>query len=207
VSVRIRMKKMGRTHRPFFRICAVDRRRPRGGKVLEELGTYDPMVLEVDARAILNGQRIQYWLSVGAEPSEKVRVLIKKYGADGTHLEKQKAVLEKLAQPRAIPEPGKPASLPKQEEPPATEAPAAEAATEQAAGETAEAKAEAPSEAAEAGSAAPAEEKTEKDSGEKDSGEEKSGEEKSGEEASGEEKGVPEADSGGEGPSGENKSD
>ena len=52
MAVRIRMKKMGRKHRPFFRICAMDSRRPRDGRVLEELGTYDPMVPETDARAV-----------------------------------------------------------------------------------------------------------------------------------------------------------
>ena len=83
VAVRIRMKKMGRRHRPFYRICAMDVRRPRDGRVIEELGTYDPMVPETDARAILNGERIEYWLSVGAQPTDKVRVLIKKYGAGG----------------------------------------------------------------------------------------------------------------------------
>ena len=73
MSVRIRMKKMGRKHRPFFRICAMDIREPRDGRVLEELGTYDPMVPETDARAMLNGERINYWLSVGAQPSDKVQ--------------------------------------------------------------------------------------------------------------------------------------
>jgi small subunit ribosomal protein S16 len=93
VAVRIRMKKLGRLHRPFFRICAMDARRPRDGKVIEELGYYDPMVKDTDARAILNGPRIDYWLSVGALPTEKVRALIRKYGTQGTHLEKQKAAL------------------------------------------------------------------------------------------------------------------
>ena len=50
MAVRIRMKKLGRKHRPFFRIVAVDGRRPRDGRVLEELGTYDPLVPETDAR-------------------------------------------------------------------------------------------------------------------------------------------------------------
>ena len=100
MAVRIRMKKFGRRHRPFFRVCAVDSRRPRDGRVLEELGTYDPMVPDADARAILNNERIQYWISVGAQPSEKVGVLIKKYGTDGTHVEKQKEALDRLAQSR-----------------------------------------------------------------------------------------------------------
>jgi len=145
VTVRIRMKQMGRTHRPFFRICAMDKKSPRDGRVLEELGTYDPMVKDTDARAVLNGERVAYWLGVGAQPSDKVAVLIKKYGAEGTHLEKQKKALEQLKAPRAIPDPGPPASLPKPKEEPkaepaasaeAVEAPAAEAPAEPAAEET-----------------------------------------------------------------------
>lgn len=119
MSVRIRMKKMGRTHRSFFRICAMDKRSPRDGRVLEELGTYDPSIPDTDARAILKRDRIDYWLSVGAQPSGNVSVLIKKYGTAGSHLEVQKAVLEKMAQPKVIPDPGKPASMP---QPPESEA-------------------------------------------------------------------------------------
>ena len=100
MSVRIRMKKMGRKHRPFYRICAMELRVPRDGRVLEELGTYDPMVPETDARAILNTERIKYWVSVGAQPSDKVGVLIKKYGAAGTHVEAQRLALARLAQGR-----------------------------------------------------------------------------------------------------------
>ena len=110
MSVRIRMKKMGRSHQPFFRICAVDKHAPRDGRVLEELGTYDPRVPETDARAILKAERIEYWLGVGAQPSEKVAVLIKKYGSKGTHVDAQKAAMEKLVQPKTVPDPGAPAS-------------------------------------------------------------------------------------------------
>jgi small subunit ribosomal protein S16 len=126
VAVRIRMKKMGRTHRAFFRVCAFDQSAPRDGKALEELGTYDPSVPDSDARAVLNGERVAYWLSVGAQPSEKVAVLIKKYGKDGTHLSKQQEALAKLSAPKSVPEPGAPASKPKKKgEEPAPEAVAA----------------------------------------------------------------------------------
>ena len=131
MAVRIRMKKFGRRHRPFYRICAMDIHTPRDGRVLEELGTYDPMIPEVDARAVLKGERIQYWLGVGAQPSDKVKVLIKKYGAEGTHVEAQKGALDRLAQSRRRPEP--PAVAPKEEAAetstapePTPEAPAAE---------------------------------------------------------------------------------
>ncbi|MGD0383822.1 MAG: 30S ribosomal protein S16 [Thermoguttaceae bacterium] len=108
MAVRIRMKKMGRKHRPFYRICAMEIRAPRDGRVLEQLGTYDPLIPETDARAILNKERIKYWLGVGATPSDKVSVLIKKYGEDGTHLAQQQAALDRLAQQRRRPEPAQP---------------------------------------------------------------------------------------------------
>ncbi len=108
MSVRIRMKQFGRKHRPYYRICAMDIRRPRDGRVLEQLGTYDPLVPETDARAILNSERINYWISVGAKPSDKVQVLIKKYGAGGTHVAAQQAALGRLAVSRRRPEPMQP---------------------------------------------------------------------------------------------------
>lgn len=101
MSVKIRMKRMGRKNRAFFRICATDSRAPRDGRVIEELGTYDPWVPETDARAILNGERIAYWLSVGATPSHKCDVLIRKYGKDGSHLDAQKEAIGRLGQRRA----------------------------------------------------------------------------------------------------------
>lgn len=101
MAVKIRMKKMGRTHRPFFRICAVDSRAPRDGRVIEQVGTYDPMVPESDARAILNGERIAYWLGVGAQASPKVGTLIKKYGIGGTHLDAQNEAISRLSERRA----------------------------------------------------------------------------------------------------------
>ena len=73
--VRIRMKSFGRRHRPFFRICAMDSRTGRDGRAIEELGHYDPMVRNTDARTVLNVSRIRYWLSVGAQPSEKVQAI------------------------------------------------------------------------------------------------------------------------------------
>ena len=138
MTVRIRMKKMGRTHRPFFRVCAMDQRSPRNGRVIEELGTYDPMCPETDARVTLKADRVDYWLGVGAQPSDKVAVLIKKYGSNGTHLEAQQAALERLSKRKEYtpaPEPAKPEKKKKEE-------PKAEAAEEPAAEEAAETPAE-----------------------------------------------------------------
>lgn len=92
MAVRIRMKMMGRKHRHFFRIVAIDARQPRDGRVIEELGTYDPHVKETDARTTLRPERIKHWLSVGALPSERCGVLFKKYMAKFEALEaEQKA--------------------------------------------------------------------------------------------------------------------
>jgi small subunit ribosomal protein S16 len=123
------MKKMGRTHRPYFRVCAMDKRSPRDGRVIEELGTYDPMCPETDARVTLKADRIDYWIGVGAQPSDKVATLIKKYGTNGTHLEVQKAAVERLSKRKdytPAPEPAKPEKKKKEE-------PKAEAAKEAAA--------------------------------------------------------------------------
>src|SRR5438477_7419817 len=73
------MKMMGRKHRPYFRIVAIDRRQPRDGRIIEELGSYDPMVKDTDERVKLKPDRVKYWISVGAQPSEKEAVLLKKY--------------------------------------------------------------------------------------------------------------------------------
>jgi small subunit ribosomal protein S16 len=172
VAVVIRMKRMGRTHRAFFRICAADRKSPRDGRVIEELGTYDPSVPETDARCALKGDRVAYWLSVGAQPSPKVGVLIKKYGLNGTHLKQMEDARARLAMPRLVPEAGEPVFVPEEKAPeppaeaaaeapaaeaPAAEAPAAEAAASEAAAEAPVAEAssaEAPAEAAPAADAA-----------------------------------------------------
>ena len=124
------MKRMGRTHRPFYRICATDRRTPRDGRVIEELGTYDPSVPDTNARCALKAARVDYWLSVGAQPSDKVRVLIKKYGTDGTHLKEMEEARSRLSLPRVVPEAGEPILAPTpEEETPAPEADDASAET------------------------------------------------------------------------------
>ena len=159
MAVRIRMKKLGRRHRPFFRICAIDGRKPRDGRVIEELGHYDPMVRETDARAILKSERVDYWLSVGAQPSDKVKVLIAKYGTGGTHLEQQAAALERLKIGPQAPAPvavALPSAEP--EAPAAAEGEAKEEAKAEAPASDEAAPAEAPAEAAADASAEAAEE-------------------------------------------------
>lgn len=150
MAVRIRMKKMGRAHRPFYRICAMDSRTPRDGKAIEYLGTYDPFVKEKDARVNLKTERVDYWLGVGAQPSPKVAVLIRKYGTNGSHVAAREEALARMATKTAYVPPKVEIKEPEPEAPAAPEGEAAEAPAEEGAeaaapaeGETAEAPAEA----------------------------------------------------------------
>lgn len=139
MAVRIRMKRMGHKHRAYFRICAVDSRSPRDGKVIEEIGTYDPKIPDIDARVTLNQDRLQYWLGVGALPSIHVATFIKKYGPKGERLKEQTEARDRLALPKIVPPAPEPVYVfqPKQAEQPAPAEAAAEAAPTE--GATAEA--------------------------------------------------------------------
>jgi len=150
VSVAIRMKRMGRKNRAFYRICATDKRSPRDGREIEVIGTYDPYVPDTDARCTLDGVRLQHWLSVGAQPSVAVRVLIKKYGPGGTHLKEMEQARARLSLPKIVPDPGPPAFVPEVKSEASSEQPAVEAATPEAVATetTVEANADAPTEAA-----------------------------------------------------------
>ena len=75
------MFQMGRKHRKYYRIVAIDSRQPRDGKYLEILGTYDPSITDTDSRVTLKPDRIRYWRSVGALPSEHCAVFFQKYMA------------------------------------------------------------------------------------------------------------------------------
>jgi small subunit ribosomal protein S16 len=77
----LRLKRMGRTHRPFYRLNAIDKRAPRDGRVIEELGWFDPVAPE-DKQLNLKVDRIDYWLSVGAQPSQTVANLLKRINVD-----------------------------------------------------------------------------------------------------------------------------
>jgi small subunit ribosomal protein S16 len=79
----LRLKRMGRRHTPFFRLCAMDKRAPRDGEVIEELGWFDPEASE-DKQLLLKVDRIDYWLSVGAQPSRTARSLLKRINCDPT---------------------------------------------------------------------------------------------------------------------------
>jgi small subunit ribosomal protein S16 len=78
VSVKIRLKRVGKVHAPQYRVVVADAHTKRDGRVIEEIGRYvptaDPSVIEIDS------ERVQYWLSVGAQPSETLLSLLKLTG-------------------------------------------------------------------------------------------------------------------------------
>ncbi|MEB3702124.1 30S ribosomal protein S16 [Candidatus Bealeia paramacronuclearis] len=73
MALRIRLARGGAKKRPFYKIVVADAKAPRDGRFIEKLGTYNPMLpQEHNDRLHLNSERIQYWLGVGAEPSDRV---------------------------------------------------------------------------------------------------------------------------------------
>jgi small subunit ribosomal protein S16 len=78
VAVKIRLKRMGKIRAPFYRIVVADSRTKRDGRVIEEIGKYNPK-LEPSLIEV-NSERAQHWLSVGAQPSEPVLALLRKTG-------------------------------------------------------------------------------------------------------------------------------
>jgi small subunit ribosomal protein S16 len=72
--------RIGRRHKPFFRLNAIDGRSPRDGKIIEKLGHYDPIEKDPAKQVVLNKERIEYWLGIGAVPSKTVAELLSKNG-------------------------------------------------------------------------------------------------------------------------------
>ena len=84
MSVKIRCKRLGRKNRPFFRVAVMDTRTRRNGPSIEDLGFYDTLAKTDETRVRLNLDRVKHWLSMGAQPSETVRSILKKLGVTGT---------------------------------------------------------------------------------------------------------------------------
>ncbi|MDI6023036.1 30S ribosomal protein S16 [Leucobacter sp. UT-8R-CII-1-4] len=144
MAVKIRLKRLGKIRAPYYRIVVADSRTKRDGRVIEEIGKYhpteNPSFIEVDS------DRAQYWLSVGAQPTEQVAAILKltgdwgKFKGEGETESRVQAPEAKVAfeadakkKPVLRPKAEKPAEAPAAEEAPAEEAPAEvaeEAATE-----------------------------------------------------------------------------
>ena len=91
MAVRLRMKQMGRTHRHYYRSVAIDAREARDGKVIEELGSYDPHVADKEKRVTLRPSRIKYWQGVGAKASEHCAAIFSKFMKKWEEIEAQEA--------------------------------------------------------------------------------------------------------------------
>ena len=76
--VKIRLKRMGMKKMPFYRLVVTDSRNPRDGRFIEEVGYYNPVPEPVELK--IHEERAKYWLSVGAQPTDTVRGLLKKGG-------------------------------------------------------------------------------------------------------------------------------
>ena len=71
----IRLSRIGKKKKPFYRVVVIERTRPRDGRVKEAVGTYDP--LKKPAEIKLDAERVKYWLGMGAQPSDTVRSFLK----------------------------------------------------------------------------------------------------------------------------------
>jgi len=142
VAVKIRLKRLGKIRAPYYRIVVADSRTKRDGRVIEEIGKYhpteEPSFIEIDS------ERAQYWLGVGAQPTEQVAALLKLTGDWGKFKGDKNAVSTvKVREPKApfqVDEKKKPVLKPKTEKP---AAPVEEAPTEEAPAVETEAPAEA----------------------------------------------------------------
>jgi small subunit ribosomal protein S16 len=94
MAVKLRLKRMGRSNAAFYRLNAIDGRSPRDGRVIEELGHYDPRNKDLTKQFVAKLDRCKHWLDVGAVPSETVSSLLKKSGVEHKQLR--------------LPKPGKP---------------------------------------------------------------------------------------------------
>ncbi len=78
MAVKIRLKRFGKKRAPFYRVVVMDSKTKRDGRAIEEIGKYHPT--EEPSVIVINSERAQYWLSVGAQPTEQVEVLLKLTG-------------------------------------------------------------------------------------------------------------------------------
>ena len=76
MAVKIRLRRMGQIHAPFYRVIVADSRSPRNGRFIEEIGTYNPCVEPSEIK--IDAEKAKQWIANGAQPTDTVRVLLKK---------------------------------------------------------------------------------------------------------------------------------
>ena len=134
MAVKIRLKRMGKIRAPYYRIVVADSRTKRDGRVIEEIGKYHPT--EEPSVIVVDSARAQYWLGVGAQPTEQVAALLKLTGDWGLFKgDKDAKSTVKTKEEKVLfvaDEKKKPVLRPKTEKAPVAEAPAEDAAAEEA---------------------------------------------------------------------------
>jgi len=90
MAVKIRMTRMGRRHRPFYRINVFDSRSPRDGRIIEKLGHYDPLEKNPEKEIVLNIERVKEWLDKGATPTDAVSNILLRLGIKHKYAEEKK---------------------------------------------------------------------------------------------------------------------
>jgi small subunit ribosomal protein S16 len=166
VAVKIRLKRLGKLRTPHYRIVVADSRTKRDGRVIEEIGRYIPT--ENPSFIEVNSERAQYWLGVGAQPTEQVAVLLKLTGdfqkskgdkdaKNTVQVKAAKPVFEKDTKKKAVLLPKEELAAKKAKTEAPVETPAAETPAADAVAESAEAPVEASAEVVEAPAEAPAE--------------------------------------------------
>ena len=138
MAMKIRLARGGSKKRPFYRIVAADSRMPRDGRFIEKLGTYNPLLpKDSEDRVKMNLERIQYWMSEGAQPTDRIRRFLEAAGQmePKVRANMKKAEPGQKAKDRAEEKAEKAAAAAEAAAAPAEEAPAEEAATEEAAAE------------------------------------------------------------------------
>ena len=132
--VKIRLRRFGKKNTPVYRVVVADKRSPRDGSIIEEIGTYDPLLKRNNFTLKLD--RVDYWLGVGAQPSDTVASFIRKARKGPVEEVDEEPVVEAVeapAAPESVPEPEVAVTEETAAEEPAAEetpAPEAEVATE-----------------------------------------------------------------------------
>jgi len=125
--VKIRLRRFGKRNTPIYRVVVADKRSPRDGRIIEEIGTYDPLLKNNNFTLKLD--RVDYWLGVGAQPSDTVASFIKKARKGPVEAAAEEPVVEAdeaPAAPEPVPEPEVAVAEEPAAEEPAAEEPAAE---------------------------------------------------------------------------------
>lgn len=99
MAVKLRLKRFGRLNHPTYRVVAADARSPRDGRIIESIGYYLPLMPRAQEQLKLDPDRVRYWLSVGAQPSETVASMIRRSGI-ALPQRKKRVRTKSKAQPR-----------------------------------------------------------------------------------------------------------